>query len=166
MPTNQHWKNEEKKLFEMEAFLTSRVAAVGLDEEAFVPYIAGLCAEHDEERDGPLVERIRAALEAAGAEECQALAEAVAAFRAGEGARAAGEEERKMAEAREAAARALEASRVLRGAKEGAGDAREVGEGQGEGEEKMSGEERRRKTGAAGALRCAGRDRDGRDGGR
>jgi hypothetical protein len=49
----------------MEAFLKSRVAAVGLDEEVFVPYLSTLLEEDDGASD--VRERLTAALENAGA---------------------------------------------------------------------------------------------------
>ncbi len=113
----------------MDAFLVGRVARVGLDEEAFVPYLVGLLEEDDEA--GDVRQRLTAALENAGAENFGSFVEETLQWRQAraEGLRA--EEERRKREALEAAEKALLASKVLRGDRTngaGAGQAEETSE--------------------------------------
>ncbi len=56
----------------MEAFLTGRVSKLGLDEEAFVPYLASLASDR-ESADEPLRDRLQTALENIGAENFDAF---------------------------------------------------------------------------------------------
>jgi len=111
----------------MESFLLGRVAAVGLDEDVFVPYLATLLDEDD--GAGDVRERLVAALENAGAENFASFVEETLQWRRERAEGQAAEEERKKKAALEAAEKALQASKVLRGDRgNGAGDREETNE--------------------------------------
>ncbi len=105
----------------MEAFLAGRVAAIGLDEEAFVPYIAGLLEEEDGGGED-VRELLTTALENAGAENFGSFVEEALQWREAKGSEAQQEEERRKREAIQAAEKALQASKVLRGDRKAAAD--------------------------------------------
>lgn len=97
----------------MEAFLTGRVGKLGVDEEAFVPYIASLASDPDS--DEPLRERLKTALENIGAENYDAFLDEVIGFCEGLNLKETNDRAAQEAAAREQAEKALLATKVLRG---------------------------------------------------
>ncbi len=97
----------------MESFLTGRVAKLGLDEEAFVPYLASLAS--DSESEESLRERLQTALENIGAENFSSFLDEFVAFCEGLSEHEKHRQEQQEIEARSQAEKALLATKVLRG---------------------------------------------------
>jgi hypothetical protein len=97
----------------MEAFLAGRVSKLGLDEEAFVPYLASLAS--DRESDEPLRDRLQTALENIGAENFDAFLNELVTFCESLTISEQHSREQQEAEARVQAEKALLATKVLRG---------------------------------------------------
>jgi hypothetical protein len=97
----------------MEGFLTGRVAKIGLDEEAFVPYLSSLACDSD--ADEPLRDRLNTALENIGAENFGVFVDELVAFFEDLKQQEKNDEECKEKQARFNAEQSLQSTKVLRG---------------------------------------------------